>query len=253
MEEISFAGLAPRRGTRPMLSGWAEIGTSQMSGGAFNWGSLWSGLKNVGSTLHSWGSKAWHSNTGQALRQKLKDTNVQEKIVEGIASGIHGAIDLGRQELDKAINSRLDRPPVEEERPESAKRPREDLELVSERPPSYEEAVATRPQTRPAPIPRPRPRPEPVSVGLEKPGALVDTPTTLDLRPPASPPPPYSAPAAPAAASRPAAAAAPARATQSLPVSLRVVPSRSSRQNWQSTLNSIVGLGVRSLKRRRCY
>ncbi|BBF72834.1 pVI [Mastadenovirus eidoli] len=157
MEEINFTALAPRKGNKPMLTAWSHIGTSQMSGGAFNWGSIWSGLKNVGSTIKHWGNKAWSSSTGEALRQKLKDTNLQEKIVDGLSTGIHGAVDIARQHLDKAIESRLENPPEEEEEIFSEKgyveapiiekgkstrrkkRPlEEDFVITTEEPPAYD-------------------------------------------------------------------------------------------------------------------
>ena len=66
----------------------------------------------------------------------------------------------------------------------------------------------------------------------------VMKPATLDLPPPPTPAPPKAAPV-----------------VQAPPVAtaVRRVPARRQAQNWQSTLHSIVGLGVKSLKRRRCY
>lgn len=228
MEDINFSALAPRRGTRPMLSSWSSIGTSQMNGGAINWGNLWSGVKNfgssLGSSLKSWGSKAWNSNTGQMLREKLKDSGVQEKIADGIASGIHGAIDLTRQEIDRAIQSKLEkRPTVEALEKETLpmetiptmpavpapkpppvvteikKRPRDEEEIVikNSEPPSYDEIFGN--QDTPVPIQNkimPPPTRPPKVIGIRK-------------------------------------------------------PSRGS--NWQSTLQNIVGLGVNVNKKRRCY
>lgn len=273
MEDINFSSLAPRQGTRPLMGTWGEIGTNQMNGGAFNWGSIWSGLKSFGTAVRNYGSKAWNSSTGQMLRDKLKDTGVQQKIVDGVTSGIHGALDLARQELDRQIASRLDpRPQVEveealpgleksplpsapsrEDRPaEKRPRPEAEEELVvrsEEAPPSYDEIFGsdkspppslslkptTFPMTRPvAPMARPvmgsaSAAPAPPVVPPAPPAApVVDTPATLDL-----PPPPVVKPAA-----RPVAVATPAY---------------SRGNNWQSTLSSIVGLGVKSVKRRRCY
>ncbi|AMB43030.1 pVI [Bat mastadenovirus WIV13] len=108
MEEINFAALAPRQGTKPLIGAWSNIGTSEMNGGAFNWGSLLSGLKVFGNAVKDLGRKALNSSTGQALKQKLKDTNLQEKIVEGISSGIHGAVDIANQEIQKTLAKRLD-------------------------------------------------------------------------------------------------------------------------------------------------
>lgn len=237
MEDINFASLAPRHGTRPFMGTWNEIGTSQLNGGAFNWSSVWSGLKNFGSTLRTYGNKAWNSSTGQMLREKLKDQNFQQKVVDGLASGINGVVDIANQAVQREINSRLDpRPPaatvVEMEDasalppPRGEKRPRPDAEettLQVDEPPSYEEAVkAGMPTTRII---------APLSTGVMK-------PTTLDLPPPPAPAPPKAAPV-----------------VQAPPVAtaVRRVPARRQAQNWQSTLHSIVGLGVKSLKRRRCY
>lgn len=237
MEDINFASLAPRHGTRPFMGTWNEIGTSQLNGGAFNWSSVWSGLKNFGSTLRTYGNKAWNSSTGQLLREKLKDQNFQQKVVDGLASGINGVVDIANQAVQREINSRLDpRPPaatvVEMEDasahppPRGEKRPRPDAEettLQVDEPPSYEEAVkAGMPTTRII---------APLSTGVMK-------PATLDLPPPPAPAPPKAAPV-----------------VQAPPVAtaVRRVPARRQAQNWQSTLHSIVGLGVKSLKRRRCY
>ena len=235
MEDINFASLAPRHGTRPFMGTWNEIGTSQLNGGAFNWSSVWSGLKNFGSTLRTYGNKAWNSSTGQLLREKLKDQNFQQKVVDGLASGINGVVDIANQAVQREINSRLDpRPPaatvVEMEDatppPRGEKRPRPDAEettLQVDEPPSYEEAVkAGMPTTRII---------APLSTGVMK-------PATLDLPPPPAPAPPKAAPVV----------HAPPVAT-----AVRRVPARRQAQNWQSTLHSIVGRGVKSLKRRRCY
>ena len=94
---------------------WNEIGTSQLNGGAFSWSSLWSGIKNFGSSIKSFGNKAWNSNTGQMLRDKLKDQNFQQKVVDGLASGINGVVDIANQALQNQINQRLEnsrQPPV---------------------------------------------------------------------------------------------------------------------------------------------
>ncbi|AMB43156.1 pVI [Bat mastadenovirus WIV12] len=112
MEEINFAALAPRQGTKPLIGVWSNIGTSEMNGGAINWGSLLNGLKMFGSTVKDLGRRALSSSTAQALKQKLKDTNLQEKIVEGISTGIHGAVDIAKQEVDRAIAKRLEQIPT---------------------------------------------------------------------------------------------------------------------------------------------
>ncbi|WPC87263.1 capsid protein precursor pVI [Human adenovirus 11] len=246
MEDINFSSLAPRHGTKPYMGTWSDIGTSQLNGGAFNWSSIWSGLKNFGSTIKTYGNKAWNSSTGQALRNKLKDQNFQQKVVDGIASGINGVVDLANQAVQKKINSRLDPPPatpgemqVEEEIPppekRGDKRPRPDLEetLVTrvDEPPSYEEATKLgMPTTRPI---------APMATGVMKPSQL-HRPVTLDL------PPPPAATAVPV--SKPVATPKPVAVTRSR-------PGGAPRPNahWQNTLNSIVGLGVQSVKRRRCF
>lgn len=249
MEEFNYSSLAPRQGTRPLLSAWSDIGTSQMNGGALNWGSLWSGLKSLGGTVKNRGSKVWHSDAGHALRQKLKDTALQEKIIEGVSSGIHGAVDLSRQRLEKAIERHLEKrptvdalesaareediatsadaslqPPPPPPPPYSAvvssKRPREDGEEViihtAEPPPPYEDVMAT---------------PAPVVASTSK-GLVVDAPVT-----------------------RPAKPFAPVtHETQRVVAPLPMAATTVRRQRgWQGTLNSIVGLGVHSVKRRRCY
>ncbi|WPC86565.1 pVI [Human adenovirus 4] len=237
MEDINFSSLAPRHGTRPFMGTWSDIGTSQLNGGAFNWSSLWSGLKNFGSTLKTYGSKAWNSTTGQALRDKLKEQNFQQKVVDGLASGINGVVDLANQAVQRQINSRLDPVPpvgsVEEELPpldkRGDKRPRPDAEETllthTDEPPPYEEAVKLGlPTTRPI---------APVATGVLNPQS--SKPATLELPPPPTPRPSTVAkPLPPVAVARAGSGARP-------------------QANWQSTLNSIVGLGVQSVKRRRCY
>lgn len=221
---------------------WSDIGTSQLNGGAFNWSSLWSGLKNFGSTLKTYGSKAWNSTTGQALRDKLKEQNFQQKVVDGLASGINGVVDLANQAVQRQINSRLDpvppagsveMPQVEEELPpldkRGDKRPRPDAEETllthTDEPPPYEEAVKLGlPTTRPI---------APLATGVLKPES--SKPATLDLPPPPTP--------RPSTVAKPLPPVAVARAR----------PGARPQANWQSTLNSIVGLGVQSVKRRRCY
>lgn len=253
MTSVSFLALAPRHGTRPILAGYSDIGFSGMSGGAFSWGSIWSGLKSFGSSVKNLGSKAWNSTTGQMLRDKLKDTNAQQKIVDGLAAGIHGAIDLANQAVAKKIEQHLERPVDPGAPPPGAAVEETLLDEVDKLPPpppppplppppSYEEAIAA-----PNP-PRKRPldeedvlvvdgppayddifankSPPPIPAGkltkpMPPPPGFVDRPTTLELRP-------------------------------GRPVATVVAPTRQAR-NWQSTLNSIVGLGVRSCKRRRCY
>ncbi|APC26066.1 pVI [Bat mastadenovirus G] len=271
MDAVNFSSLAPRYGSHPMMNSWSGIGTSGMNGGAFNWGGIWSGIKNFGSNVKSWGSKAWNSQTGKLLRQKLNDTKVREKLVEGISTGVHGALDIANQEIARQIEKRLERrEPLEEVEVEEEieevkpkleaplvvelpkKRPRdEDLLITAEEPPSYEEAVSM------APAPRPMTRPHPSMarpVLVEKPArpVVVDKPTTLELKP-SDLPPPYSPAPAPVVVKAPP--KAPAVVVPSVPAvpaaPVVVAPSRS--RGWQGTLANIVGVGLRGVKRRRCY
>ena len=158
-------------------------------------------------------------------------------MVDGLASGINGVVDLANQAVQRQINSRLESvppagsvemPQVEEELPpldkRGEKRPRPDAEETllthTDEPPPYEEAVKLGlPTTRPI---------APLATGVLKPESK---PATLDLPPP----------------SRPSTVAKP------LPPVARARPGSRPQANWQSTLNSIVGLGVQSVKRRRCY
>lgn len=225
-----FAALAPRRGTTPLMASSYTFGNSSLNGGALNWSGLWSGLRNFGSTLKNWGQSAWNSSAGQALRQNLKDTGLQQKVVEGISTAIHGAVDLSRQELDRQLASRLDAerrplpstgtavseatpvPPTTTPGGDSLKRPL----VIQDAPPSYEEAVGTAslagPRlTKDIRLPPPPKRP-----------ALESGPATLDL-PPAS-----------------------------LPASLGPLRRRASA-SWQAKLRNVVGAGVRARRYRRCY
>ncbi|UDF05965.1 pVI protein [reindeer adenovirus 1] len=278
MDEYNYAALAPRQGSRPMLSSWSSIGTHEMHGGAFNLGSLWSGLKTVGSAVKNWGSRAWHSNAGQALRAHLKKTGLQEKIVEGVSAGIHGAVDLGRQQLEKAIEQRLERRPAAAGVEDLPPPPGTVME-ADDLPPSYAEAVAERPPAAVAAdvlVPSARPSATATALAAKPPLAVVDLPPSRKRHPdePAeelvihsSGPPSYDevmAAPAPLVAdqgvlkavpvTQPAQPFAPAvhdtqRIVSSLPISTAVTRQR----GWQGTLNDIVGLGVRTVKRRRCY
>ncbi|AEM06274.1 pVI [Bat adenovirus 2] len=248
MDAVNFSILAPRFGSHPMMSSYSGIGNSGMNGGAFNWGGLWSGIKSFGSNVKSWGSRAWNSETGKLLRQKLNDTKVREKLVEGINTGVHGALDIANQEIARQIEKRLERreplqPPEEEEVEEEIvrtkeaplvvdlekKRPRdEELLITADEPPSYEEAVMSA-----APVALRR------DVVVEKPAMAVA-------------PPVYSPPARPV--SMPVAVAAPAPAPVAAPPMMMVPSSGSSRsRGWQGTLANIVGVGLRGVKRRRCF
>lgn len=262
MEGINFSALAPRYGSRPMLSSWSDIGTSSMNGGAFNWGSLWSGVKNVGSTIKNWGSRAWNSNTGQALRQKLKDTNLQNKVVEGLASGIHGAVDLANQEIARAVQQRLESRPVPEVlvEPPVAVEPAE--EMIVEKPaivPSAPVAVESVSKKRPSDE-------EELVITTDEPPRYEDifpnnSAVPISLRPtavrPAAPVVAVTKPAASASTSASTAAASTIAPVVTKPVvAVTRPPRRSSGRNprgWQGTLNSIVGLGVHAIKRKRCF
>lgn len=241
-----------------MLSPWSDIGTSAMSGGAINWGSIWSGVKNFGSSLKNIGIKTWNSSAAQALKTKLKDTKLQEKLIDGINAGVHGALDIARQELEKKIAAKLTPPnpiPPEVEVEEaqvpdeiappmpSKKRPSDEEELIirTEEPPSYDSLFPDKSPPPPlvaTPVQKPAPPPPPPTkkVPTTRPHVSMVTPVVPPLPPPSAgdimtldePPRPLG----------------PLRK----PVSFG-----SSRSNWQNTLNSIVGLGVRSVKRRRCY
>ena len=240
MEGINFSALAPRYGSRPMLSSWSDIGTSSMNGGAFNWGNIWSGVKTFGNTLKTWGNRAWNSNTASALRKSLNDSNIQSKIVDGLTTGIHGAVDLANQEISKAVQKRLESRPIPdalvnesvvaptEEVPEVVaetpmvvesiknKRPAEEEELIirTDEPPRYEDIFPSKSGNAPR-------RPVIVrSTSMESLNGSVDRPLATD---PVAPKP--------------------------------IVFSRPSRRQkgWQGTLNSIVGLGVRAVKKQRCF
>ncbi|AXI68658.1 pVI [Polar bear adenovirus 1] len=218
MEELNFSALAPRRGTRPILSESSSIGNSSLNGGALNWGSIWSGLKSFGSSVKNYGSKAWNSSAGQALRQRLKDTKFQDKIVEGISSGLHGALDITRQELDKAIKKRLEEDSISKE------------SFLEEKPPAVLEPIANLPSKRKRvrdPVDTP-PSYEEV-VGKELPRRdESEKPLPLSANPPV-----------PIISKRP---------VENLPFL-----SYQSSANWQNTLNDIVGLGLHTVKKRRCF
>ncbi|SMG83448.1 pVI [Bottlenose dolphin adenovirus 1] len=223
MEDINFSALAPRFGSRPMVGSWTDIGVSTMNGGAINWGNMWSAIKNFGSNFGSkiknWGTKAWNSNTANALKKKLKDTDLQEKVVSGISTGIHGAVDLANQLVQKEINARLEKenvvePEEEKEEPEKVpptapplsplKRPRDEREP----PPSYDSLF-----------------PEATTLEL-KPTDVVEAPINKKPRPPPVPRPFPSAPIVP---------------ESRLPIS---TSTNSSNRGWQGALNNLVGVGM---------
>lgn len=264
MDSYSYAALAPRQGTRPMLNSWSSIGTHEMHGGAFNWGSLWSGIKNFGGTVKNWGSRVWHSDAGQALRNQLKKTGLQEKIIEGVSTGIHGALDIGRQRLEKAIEQRLERRPVPEAAEELQEAPAAVIEEVEDAPPPPYSAAA--PVAAPAVVPVvTTPAKTPLSVALP-PKRGRDEAQELVIRH-REPPPPYeevmTAPAPALVAhqgvlknvpvTQPAQPFSPAVHETERIIAPLPITTVTRRRGWQSTLNDIVGLGVHAVKRRRCY
>nr|UUX91101.1 pVI [Myotis fimbriatus mastadenovirus] len=254
MEEINFTALAPRLGTRPMLSEWDVIGTCSMNGGAFSWGSLWNSARSIGSRLKNLGLAAWNSSTGEALKQKLRDTNLQEKVVEGISSGIHGAVDIARQQVERAIDRQLGaRAPVREIVTEEVaavpvKRPREDdeedLVIRTDEPPAYDEIYTSGapdiPVTRPiAPLVTPvAPAGPPVRVVPAAAPATVASIASVARNPVLVKGPSASAPVVSVPAAR---------------VALPASSSRLQQRPWQAALSNIVGVGVNFSKRRRCF
>lgn len=227
MEEFNFSSLAPRRGTRPLLSDSA-IGLSSMNGGAINWGSIWSGLKSFGTAVKNYGAKAWHSSTGQALRQKLKDTNVQEKLVDTISSGIHGALDIGRQELDKALSKRLEQQPhivTESAIDKLADSITENFNNQQHPPPQVKKKRSRSIESEDIILPIKLPEYESDPSNIPKPLKVIEPPIEV-LKKPVS--------------------------KQTAFSSLPVLPTR-NRTKWQNTLSNIVGLGVHTMKKRRCF
>lgn len=271
MDGYNYAALAPRQGSRPMLSQWSSIGTHEMHGGAFNLGSLWSGLRTVGSAVKNWGSRAWHSNAGQALRAQLKKTGLQEKIIEGVSAGIHGAVDIGRQQLEKAIEQRLERRPTAAGVDDLPPPPGTALE-AHDLPPSYAEAVAERPPAvdvvvpAAAAAPASSAKPPPAVVALPPKKRLPEEPVEEVVIHSSGPPAYEDVMAAPPAlvaeqgvmktvpVTKPAQPFTPAvHETQRIVTNLPITTAVTRRRGWQGTLNDIVGLGVRAVKRRRCY
>ena len=264
--DLDFLALAPRMGSRPLLG--HNFGTGDLNGGALSWGSVWSGLKNLGSRLGTWGQKAWNSKTATQLRQQLSDTGLRDKLVEGASTAIHGAVDIARQELDrrlaeKGVGPAVVTPPGPT--PESAADKRgqttADADIgvalgplkrpLTDAPPSYEEATRGGPvQVEPpppydeviAPPPpkRPTTRPHPSMVTeVLSPEEAASLPATLDLKPGALVPTgPASAPPVPPPARR-------------RPQPPRRLPA--TRSGWQNTLLSVTGAGIPSRRYRRCY
>ena len=265
MEDL-FTALAPRRGTRPMMGPYYDIGTSSLSGGAISWGSVWNSLKNFGSSVKNFGNKVWNSSTGQALKQKLKDTDLQSKIVDGLSTGIHGAVDLARQELDRQIASRLDLPPPPPDAQVEPPAPTESVEMVEPSKAPLEDKKRPTASTYPA-AKRPVDEEEtiaPPSYDELFPDGPPLVPTTKDVRPlrPMTRPhismatPVYSAEELakmPATLDEPRSLQSIIQPNTAVPAPPNVFRRPKRSMGWQSTLNSITGLGVRSLKKRRCY
>lgn len=254
-----------------MLAHWSDIGTCQMNGGAFSWSNIWDGARRIGSTFKSWGSRLWNSSTGQALRAQLRDTGLQQKVVEGLSEGIHGAVDLARQEVDRELRRRLEKRPtvaVLEDEPEAAAVPvavagPAAVPVPSALPPAVEAAagpavVGALPPppaysaTDPNPVAVPTRPAGDIVFGTDGPRSLVTTNTSVAAGPPAPllasqqglvdiPVTQPGRPFSPAVQQR-------QRIVASLPVT-----TVTRRRNWQGTLDSIMGMGVHAIKRRRCY
>ena len=287
MEDLSFSALAPRFGTRPVMGTWSEIGTSQMNGGALSWSGLWSGLKSFGSSLASTANKAWNSGAVQSVRNKLKDADVQGKIGEVLASGVHGALDVANQAVSHAVDRKLQQQQLRQQ--QLLRQQREQMGLVEpsyemetdELPPPPKELLLPPPPPPSAPpaaaTPARRPAKRPASTGTQEILIRSDEPppyeelypdkagipATLELRPPPEtklpavahnkmrPPPPLTAPTTSAPAAAPAAPVR--RRPAAAPASSKAPQMGVRARGWQNKLNTIVGLGVRATKRRRCY
>ena len=280
MEDLSFSALAPRFGTRPVMGTWSEIGTSQMNGGALSWSGLWSGLKSFGSSLASTANKAWNSGAVQSVRNKLKDADVQGKIGEVLASGVHGALDVANQAVSHAVDRKLQQQQLRQQ--QLLRQQREQMGVMEpsyemetdELPPPPEDLLPPPPPPPPAsatPARRPVKRPaatQEIIIRSDEPPPYEELypdkagiPATLELRPPPEtklpavahnkmrPPPPLTAPTT----SAPAPAAPVRRRPAAAPASSKAPQMGVRARGWQNKLNTIVGLGVRATKRRRCY
>lgn len=251
--DVNFTALAPRYGTHPIVGSFSGLGTAGMNGGAFNWGSVWSGVKSFGNAAKGWANKAWKSNTGNKLREKLHDTGVQDKLIDGINMGIHGALDLAQQEVARVFEKRLERPiqpyykpNISEKELEVELEPTRDLTLHYGEPPSYEEAINERPPMTKII----REYSTPVLPSYNKPKhkkkkkpEILEKVTTVEEQ---ELPPPYSLEAfAPVTETVPSVMVEPAAPL--------VAPSLLNKRGWQSTLNNIVGVGIQSSKRRKCF
>ena len=286
MEDLSFSALAPRFGTRPVMGTWSEIGTSQMNGGALSWSGLWSGLKSFGSSLASTANKAWNSGAVTSVRNKLKDADVQGKIGEVLASGVHGALDVANQAVSHAVDRKLQMQQLRQQ--QLLRQQREQMGVVEpsyemetdELPPPPKELLVppppppSAPPASAAPARRPAKRPatgtQEILIRSDEPPPYEELypdkagiPATLELRPPPEtklpavahnkmrPPPPLAPPTTPAPAPTPAAPVR--RRPAAAPASSKAPQMGVRARGWQNKLNTIVGLGVRATKRRRCY
>ncbi|YP_009209.1 pVI [Porcine adenovirus 3] len=292
MEDLSFSALAPRFGTRPVMGTWSEIGTSQMNGGALSWSNIWSGLKSFGSSLASTANKAWNSGTVTSVRNKLKDADVQGKIGEVIASGVHGALDVANQAVSHAVDRRCNssscgsssssasssnrwaswNPPMRWRQTSCLLPPRTSCLLLLLR-------RLPRPLPRANPAGRPAKRPPPPRRSSSAPTSPLPMKSCIPTRP--GSPPPWSCVPRPNCPPWPTIRCAPRRRSPPPPPPLpppppprpprllcvgvrprlrprlRRVPKAPQvgvrARGWQNKLNTIVGLGVRTCKRRRCY
>ncbi|QIZ64161.1 pVI [Guinea pig adenovirus 1] len=284
---MNFASLAPRVGERAILSHSYYLGDTGLHGGALSWGSLWTGLKSFGSRVSNWGSQLWNSRGVHLLRQRLDETGVGDKIIDGVTAGIHGALDIARQHMDQAVADRLTPPagvpaaavPAAAAASETLPSAPADVttaaaaNLASQRVPPVVSSLPAQTVEVAGPAPVKEPPPpyvekeesaddgrwrERVTTVVEPPpsyaslyGANSKTPLNVSTAPvvqPAVAPLPPSEPAAADVVVPATTAAAPVVVTR--PGGSR---KRYRGTRWQTTLNDIVGLGFHIDKRRRCY
>lgn len=249
MEAVSFSALAPRYGTRPFY-GCGTIGISALNGGAINWGNIWNTFKSVGNTVKNAGTRLWNSKTSQAIRRELSNSGAREKLAQGVAMGVHGALDLANQALANKLEQKLGRPLMSQELEA------EEIDEAIE-PPVIETPVIEKSEVVvPVPAPRKRPREEELLV-KEKPPMEETLVMTLDEPPSyeeaikdmAAPPlpPPRPQPRGPRPPPTPV---APPVSQNYTPPVVSVPPPSSS---WLNALNAMTGVGLHGVKRRRCY
>ena len=257
MDEINFSALAPRYGAHPLMGQWNSIGTSQMSGGAINWGNVWSSVKNFGSRVKNYGSRIWNSNASKTIRQKIKDSGISDKLGEVAAQGIHGAVDIAQLHMNQAIQNKIDSmaPPPEEVEVEELVEPPvgaaidppskvDPVPMITDpAPPPYEEVVKTKKRPRDELVIETAAPPAYETIFPNKSGNPIMTleepiiktkeiPRTYPMVKPEAPlkvevvaPPPEPAPTPVVAAPTPSSG-------------------RRRRQGWQGALNNIVGMGA---------